>query len=73
MSPVKEVLELRLKPQQVATIMARIQRRTRKIVECAQIDLGDVSSVSSDLAQATAEADACVPNRARADRSDTER
>jgi hypothetical protein len=47
--PVKEVLELRLTPAQVAASLARIQRRTRKIVECGQIDLGDISSGHSDL------------------------
>lgn len=56
-SPVDEVLELRLTPAQVAALPLRHQRRTRKIVECGQIDLGDISSEDgSDLSQACTEA-----------------
>lgn len=73
-SQVKEVVELRLTPAQMAAIIARIERRKRRIVECGQIDLGNISSADgSDLMQACMEAAACGLNKARAGHSDIER
>jgi hypothetical protein len=40
---VRSELALRLTDEQIAAIRLRHQRRTKKIVECAQIDLGDIS------------------------------
>lgn len=61
-SVVREEVVLKLSDAQMAAIIARIERRKRKIVECAQIDLGDVSSADgSDLMQACIEAAACTP------------
>jgi len=42
-SKVTETLELRLTDAQMATIIARIERRKRKIVECGEIDLGELN------------------------------
>jgi hypothetical protein len=54
MSEVTETLVLRLTDAQVAIIMRRIERRKKRVGGCAQIDLGDVSFVSSDLSGAKA-------------------
>ena len=51
-SPVEEVLELRLTNAQMAAIIARIEARKRKIVGCGEIDLGEISSAPTEIAQA---------------------
>jgi hypothetical protein len=51
-SPVKEVLELRLTPEQVAAIRLRNQRREKNVGGTGEVDLGDISSVHDDLSQA---------------------
>ncbi|HXA76984.1 MAG TPA: hypothetical protein VNV41_07600 [Candidatus Acidoferrales bacterium] len=38
-----ETLELRLTDEQMAAIIQRVQRRKRKIVECGEIDLGELN------------------------------
>jgi hypothetical protein len=54
---VRSELVLRLTDEQIAAIRARNQRRTRKIVECGQIDRGNISPADgSDLMQACMEA-----------------
>jgi hypothetical protein len=49
-----ETPELRLTGEQMAAIIARIQRRKRKIVECGEIDLGDIDG-TEDLKSAVTE------------------
>ncbi len=46
---VTKTLELRLRPEQVAAITQRIQRRKKNVGGTGELDLGDISSVNDDL------------------------
>jgi hypothetical protein len=61
MSEVTETLVLRLTDAQVAAIMWRIERRKKRVRECAFIDLGDISSADgSDFMRACGEAEQVI-------------
>jgi hypothetical protein len=45
---VRSELVLRLTEVQVVAILRRIERRKRKVAECAQIDLGEIDTIEKE-------------------------